>query len=93
MEALMIKDNTSRLLSVLARQVNYRKKIGIFQIAIDELAGLAGIENSPVKMIIEKPASIRIVEYSNENVSILHQSQIDRLLRFLEMREILGEMA
>jgi len=93
MEALMIKDNTSRLVSILARQVKEHKKTGAFQITIDELAGLAGIDNAQAKMTLEKLAGIRIVELSNENVQISNQSQIDRLLRFLEMRELFGEMA
>ena len=93
MEALMIKDNTSRLVSILASQVKERKKSGEFFMTIDELAGLAGIENSQVKMIIEKLASVRIVELVDEKVHITSQDQVDRLLRYLEMREIFGEMA
>lgn len=93
MESLMIKDNTSRLVSVLAKQVKEYKKTGEFHITIDELAGLAGIEGSQVKMILQKLASVRIVELSNETVQISSQDQVDRLLRYLEMREIFGEMA
>ena len=93
MEALMIKDNTSRLVSILAKAVKEHKKGGSFFITIDDLAGLAGIENSQVKMILEKLASVRIVELTNEKVHITSQDQIDRLLRYLEMREIFGEMA
>ncbi|MDP2268089.1 MAG: cyclic nucleotide-binding domain-containing protein [Deltaproteobacteria bacterium] len=92
MEALMIKDNTSRLVSILAKQVKERKKSGDFFVTIDDLAGLAGIETSQVKMILEKLASVRIVELSNEKVHITSQDQADRLLRYLEMREIFGEM-
>lgn len=93
MEALMIKDNTSRLVSILAKAVKEQKKGGSFFITIDDLAGLAGIENSQVKMILEKLASVRIVELSNDKVHITSQDQVDRLLRYLEMREIFGEMA
>ena len=92
MEALMIKDNTSRLVSILAKQVKERKKNGDFFVTIDDLAGLAGIETSQVKMILEKLASVRIVELSSEKVHITSQDQADRLLRYLEMREIFGEM-
>jgi len=42
MEALMIRDNTSRLVSLLAKQVKEKK--GAVSISIDELAGLAGID-------------------------------------------------
>ena len=93
MEALMIKDNTSRLVSILARQVKDNKKPGVFHITIDELSGLAGIDHIQVKLTLEKLAGIRIVELSNETVQISNQNQIDRLLRFLEMREFFGEMA
>ena len=92
MEALMIKDNTSRLVSILAKHV--REKEGDILITIDDLSGLAGIENSEqVKMILEKLGSVRIVELAGDKVQISNKEQVDRLLRYLEMREIFGEMA
>ena len=93
MEALMIKDNTSRLVSILAKQVKERKKPGEFLMTIEDLAGLAGIENSQVRIILEKLANVRILELKEDRVEIATQEQIDRLLRYLEMREIFGEMA
>ena len=54
MEALMIKDNTSRLVSILAKQVKDQKKAGELSISIDDLAGLAGIEKALAKTILEK---------------------------------------
>jgi CRP-like cAMP-binding protein len=91
MEALMIRDNTSRLVSLLAKQVKEKK--GAVSISIDELAGLAGIEGSQAKMILEKLASVRILTLGADgHVSIANQEQVDRLLRYLEMREIFGEM-
>jgi CRP/FNR family transcriptional regulator, cyclic AMP receptor protein len=93
MEALMIKDNTSRLMSILARQVKDHRKGGEFFVTIEQLAGLAGIEYSQVTMIVKKLANGRIVELIDDKVRITSQDQIDRLLRFLEMREIFGEMA
>jgi len=93
MEALMIKDNTSRLVSILAKQVKEHKKAGEFFVTIDDLAGSAGIEAAQVRMILEKLASVRIVELASEKVHIKSQEQVDRLLRYLEMREIFGEMA
>ena len=93
MEALMIKDNTSRVVSILAKRVKEQKKTGEFFITIDDLAGLAGIENSHVKMILEKLASVRILELTGDKVHITSQEQMDRLLRYLEMREIFGEIA
>jgi hypothetical protein len=91
MEALMIRDNTSRLVSLLAKQVKEKK--GAVSISIDELAGLAGIEGGQAKMILEKLASVRILTLgADEHVTIANQEQVDRLLRYLEMREIFGEM-
>lgn len=91
MEALMIRDNTSRLVSILAKQVKEKK--GAVSISIDELAGLAGIESSQAKMILEKLASVRILTLgADDHVSIANQEQVDRLIRYLEMREIFGEM-
>ncbi len=93
MEALMIKDNTSRLMSILARSVREHKKTSEYGITIDELAGLAGIEASHARAILEKLASVRILEVSGDRVLIKNQEQVDRLLRYLEMREIFGEMS
>jgi CRP-like cAMP-binding protein len=91
MEALMIRDNTSRLVSLLAKQVKEKK--GAVSISIDELAGLAGIEGGQAKMILEKLASVRILTLgADDHVTIANQEQVDRLLRYLEMREIFGEM-
>jgi CRP-like cAMP-binding protein len=93
MEALMIKDNTSRLVSILAKQVREQKKSGEYFITVDELSGIAGIDNTQARTILEKLASVRIVELIGDKVHISSQDQIDRLLRYLEMREIFGEMA
>jgi CRP-like cAMP-binding protein len=93
MEALMIKDNTSRLVSVLAKQVKDRTQDNEFFMTIDDLAGVAGIENSQVRMIMEKLASVRILELAGDKVQISSRDQVERLLRYLEMREIFGEMA
>jgi CRP-like cAMP-binding protein len=93
MEALMIRDNTSRLVSILAKHVKEQKKSSDFFMSVEGLAGLAGIENSLVRTILEKLASVRIVELNEDKVHIRSQEQIDRLLRYLEMREMFGEMA
>jgi CRP-like cAMP-binding protein len=92
MESLMIKDNTSRLISILAKHVREQKKTGEFAMTIENLAGLAGIEGSHARTILEKLASVRIIEVSGDKIRIGSQDQIDRLLRYLEMREIFGEM-
>jgi CRP/FNR family cyclic AMP-dependent transcriptional regulator len=93
MEALMIKDNTSRLMSILAKQAKDHKMTGAFSMPIEELAGLAGIESSHVWMIMEKLESARIISLTTDSVNIASQEQVDRLLRYLEMREMFGEMA
>jgi CRP-like cAMP-binding protein len=91
MEALMIRDNTSRLVNILAKLV--REKKGAIAISIEELAGMAGIEGEQAKLILEKLSSVRILTLSaDDHVSIANQEQVDRLLRYLEMREIFGEM-
>lgn len=92
MEALMIRDNTSRLVSILAKQMRERKTGGGFSITIEELAGIAGIETGQAKMILEKLASVRILELTGEAINIASEDQVERLLKYLEMREIFGEM-
>lgn len=92
MEALMIRDNTSRLVSILARKVRDGKGAGL-AISVDDLAGLAGIESGQARTILEKLASVRILTLTaDDKVSISSQEQVDRLIRYLEMREIFGEM-
>ena len=93
MEALMIKDNTSRVVSIIAKHIKEQKKFSDFFMTIEDLAGLAGIEASQVKMILEKLASVRILELSGEKVHIKSQEQMERLLRYLQMREIFGEIS
>lgn len=92
MGALMIKDNTSRLVNALAKHVKNQKK-GEISISIDDLAGMAGMEKQQAKTIVEKLASVKIVELSGgDTLRILNQEQVDRLLKYLEMREIFGEL-
>ena len=93
MESLMIKDNTSRLVSILAKHVRDNKKSGEFIMTVDDLAGVAGIEAAQARTILEKLASVRIVNLSEDKVHIMNQEQVDKLVRYLEMREIFGEMA
>lgn len=93
MEALMIKDNTSRLVNILAKKVKEQKRGGELAIGIEELAGLAGIERQQAKTIVEKLASVKIVELADgDTLRILNQEQVDRLLKYFEMREIFGEL-
>jgi peptidase E len=93
MGALMIKDNTSRLVNALAKHVKNLKKGGEISISIDDLAGMAGMEKQQAKTIAEKLASVKIIELSGgDTLRILNQEQVDRLLKYLEMREIFGEL-
>jgi hypothetical protein len=77
---------------MLAREVKASKGSSI-SISIEELSGLAGIESGQAKTILEKLASVRILALgADDHVSIANQEQVDRLLRYLEMRETFGEM-
>ncbi len=92
MEALMIRDNTSRLVSILAKKVRETKGDQI-SMSIEDLAGMAGIDDGQARMILEKLASVRILTLTQDDkVSIASKDQVDRLVRYLEMREIFGEM-
>jgi len=92
MEALMIRDNTSRLVNILAKKVREGKG-GAMSIGIEDLGGMAGIDTGQARMILEKLASVRILTVTpDDKVAIGNQEQVDRLLRYLEMREIFGEM-
>jgi len=91
MEALMIKDNTSRLVNILAKKIKEHKVAGEFAASIADLAGLAGLDAGVARSIFAKLAPFRIIETSSEMVYIKNQEQVDRLLKYLEMREIFGD--
>jgi CRP-like cAMP-binding protein len=92
MESLMIRDNTSRLVSILAKKVKEAPG-GALSVSIDDLAGHAGIESGQARMILEKLANVRILGLARDDkVAITSSEQVERLLRYLEMREIFGEM-
>ncbi|MDH4161366.1 MAG: cyclic nucleotide-binding domain-containing protein [Nitrospirota bacterium] len=92
MEALMIKDNTSRLLNILSKKVR-ESKSDQMSLAIEDLGGMAGIDGGQARMILEKLASVRILSLTaDDRIVISSKDQVDRLLRYLEMREIFGEM-
>jgi hypothetical protein len=73
--------------------VREQKKIGEFGMSIEDLAGLAGIEVSQARTILEKLASVRIIDVSGDKILIKNQEQVEKLVRYLEMREIFGEMS
>ncbi len=92
MEALMIRDNTSRLVNILAKRVR-ESKGGAVSLAIDDLAGLAGLESGQAREILEKLGGVRILTLTPDGrVTITSEEQMQRLTRYLEMREIFGEM-
>ena len=92
MESLMIRDNTSRLVSILAKKVKEASG-GALSISVEDLAGVAGIESGQARMILEKLANVRILGLTpDDKVAITCADQVERLLRYLEMREIFGEM-
>jgi CRP/FNR family cyclic AMP-dependent transcriptional regulator len=92
MEALMIRDNTSRLVNILAKRVR-ESKGGNVSLAVDDLAGMAGLESGQAKEILEKLGNVRILTLTpDDHVTITSQEQMQRLLRYFEMREIFGEM-
>ncbi|MFA5073457.1 MAG: Crp/Fnr family transcriptional regulator [Nitrospirota bacterium] len=92
MEALMIKDTTSRIVTILGKYIRDQKG-NDFSISVDDLAGLAGIDTVSVKMIVEKLARVGILEFTGGRIHVANQEQGNRLLRYIEMREIFGEIA
>lgn len=92
MEALMIRDNTSRLVSVLAKHVKERGAGGPLEMAVDDLAGLAGMDRVQARRILEKLSNVRIVELEGDRLRILGREQVEGLVKFLEMRELFGEV-
>ncbi len=53
-EAFVIKDNTSRLVSILAKQVREQKKSGEYSVTVDGLSALPASRPPRARTILEK---------------------------------------
>lgn len=96
-ENLMIRDNTSRivdLLAKLARDAGKRTGRGVeLDYTFDDLAGMVGLGREQVVGILDKLVKIQVIELSGGAIVISNKEQLDRFMRYMEMREMFGEFS
>jgi CRP-like cAMP-binding protein len=96
-ENLMIRDNTSRivdLLAKLARDAGKHTGRGVeLDYTFDDLAGMVGLGREQVVGILDKLVKIQVIELSGGAIVISNKEQLDRFMRYMEMREMFGEFS
>jgi CRP-like cAMP-binding protein len=96
-ENLMIKDNTSRVVNLLAK---IAKDKGIDTImggvvidnTTDDLASMLGMATEDVEKIIDKIAKSRIIDRKEGRIIITNREQLTQFMKYLEMRDMFGDM-
>lgn len=95
-ENLMIRDNTMRLVDVLARLAKGRMT-GAFGVEIrcssDELAGMAGLAKEQVIAVLDKLVKSRIIDLREGSIHVSSKDNLDRLMKFLEMKDFFGDFS
>lgn len=97
-ENLLLRDNTSRLINFLTK---LSKKTGRLltsggvelSVELQEIVSKTGINESQVEEIMDKLAKIKIVKLEGDKVTIPDVSQLNRVLKYLEMKAQFGDMA
>jgi CRP-like cAMP-binding protein len=96
-ENLMIKDNTSRLVNLLAK---IAKDKGIDTVmggvvidnTTDDIASMLGITTEDVEKIIDKIAKSRIIDRKEGRIIITNREQLTQFMKYLEMKDMFGDM-
>jgi CRP-like cAMP-binding protein len=95
-ENLMIRDNTMRLVDVLARLAKAQTP-GAFGIEIrhssDELAGMAGLAKEQVIAVLDKLVKARVIDLREGSIHISNKDHLVRLMKFLEMKDFFGDFS
>ncbi|MBI5042663.1 MAG: Crp/Fnr family transcriptional regulator [Nitrospirae bacterium] len=97
-ENLMIKDNTSRLVNLLAK---IAKDKGIDTVmggvvidnTTDDIASMLGITTEDVDKIIDKIAKSRIIDRKEGRIIITNREQLTQFMKYLEMKDMFGDMS
>lgn len=98
-ENLLIKDNTSRVVNSLAKLaashgVESPEGVRIdFNFTSDELASMAGLTRAQTDEIINKLLKARILSIKDNQIIISSKDQLNKFLKFLEMKEQFGDLA
>ncbi len=96
-ENLMIRDNTSRIVDLLAKLTREAGKStgrGVeLNYTFDDLAGMVGLGREQVVGILDKLVKIQVIELSGGAIVISNKEQLDRFMRYMEMREMFGEFS
>ncbi|MBN1594708.1 Crp/Fnr family transcriptional regulator [candidate division FCPU426 bacterium] len=98
-ENLLVKDHNRRVantLALIAHKHGSQTSRGIvidFPLTIRELADAAGLlgEMEKVKNILDKLAKAKIIGFEREQIVILSLENLEKFIKYLEMKEEFGE--
>ncbi|MBI5181659.1 MAG: Crp/Fnr family transcriptional regulator [Nitrospirae bacterium] len=96
-ENLMIKDNTSRVVNLLAK---IAKDKGIDTVmggvvidnTTEDMASMLGMAREQVDKILEKIVKSRIVDIKQGRIIVTNREQLNQFMKYLEMRDVFGDV-
>lgn len=95
-ENLMIRDNTARVVDLLARLTKDRGREtdqGVsLDVTFDDLAGMAGMAKDQILSILDKLVRVQIIDLRDGQILITNREHLDRFMKYLEMKEMFGEL-
>src|SRR4030067_412079 len=97
-ENLLIKDNTSRLVNLLAK-IAKDKGIDtvmggiVIDTTAEEMASMLGMAREQVDKVIEKIAKSRIIDIKQGRIIVTNREQLNQFMKYLEMKDMFGDMA
>ncbi len=97
-ENLLIKDNTSRLVNLLAK-IAKDKGIDtvmggiVIDTTAEDMASMLGMAREQVDKVIEKIAKSRIIDIKQGRIIVTNREQLNQFMKYLEMKDMFGDMA
>ncbi len=96
-ENLLIKDNTSRLVNLLAK-IAKDKGIDtvmggiVIDTTAEDMASMLGMAREQVDKVIEKIAKSRIIDIKQGRIIVTNREQLNQFMKYLEMKDMFGDM-
>jgi CRP-like cAMP-binding protein len=96
-ENLLLKDNTSRVVNLLAK---IAKDKGIDTVmggvvidnTTEDMASMLGMAREQVDKILEKIAKSRIIDIKQGRIIVTNREQLTQFMKYLEMRDVFGDI-
>lgn len=96
-ENLLIKDNTSRLVNLLAK-IAKDKGIDtvmggvVIDTTTEDMASMLGMAKEQVDKVIEKIAKSKIIDIKQGRIIVTNREQLNQFMKYLEMKDMFGDM-